>query len=267
MPEAAEVAKQGIWLNQWVGAELVSIQLDEKSKFFRKPIPGWNLLDFNKGYVIQNVFTRGKIIVICLITNKKEKLYITSHLGMTGFYTVKKSKHTNIWFSFANHPTLYFNDQRHFGNFTICENLTNIWKKNGPCLLTSALVRYGKLSIDSLNEHQIIINRKKWHSCFKKQEKEICDFLIEQKAFSGLGNYLRVDVLYKAKISPFRKIKDLSLSDIDTLYEKTMEIVYLSFKPNYHFKVYMQETDSLGNPVKTIKSKGRTIHYCPNIQV
>lgn len=181
MPEVIEVRKQVEKLQKWRGKEIVSIEYDEFSKFNKKEIPGWELLHFP--LKINDIFSRGKIIVfVC------ENLFITSHLGMSGFYTTNKGKHSNLWFNFGS-ERLYYDDQRHFGNFTICYDLSETWKKNGPCLLTSALVRYGKLKY--LNEHEKIINRKMWHNCFQESKKtvKICEFLLEQKRFSGIGNY------------------------------------------------------------------------------
>ena len=271
MPEAAEVAHQADFLKKWEGKTITSIQWDERSKFHRQPIPGWKQMVFP--VTIKKVFSRGKIIVFDLIN-----IYLTSHLGMTGYYSETKSKHSNIWFTFSTGEKLYFTDMRHFGNFTVSKDLKDIWKKNGPCLLTSALVRYQKLLPDQLNRHQVLINRKNWHKAFQiKTQKKLCDFLLEQDRFAGLGNYNRAEIMYRCRIHPEKKVKDLTKEQIDTLYEKTMEVVYLSYKckgPKNGYlsggclklAVYGQDHDPNGYPVERYKSKNRMVHYCPKIQ-
>lgn len=286
MPEAAEVARQGEFLKNWEGKTVKSISWDDTSKFSRHPISGWDSLVFP--LEIKKVFTRGKIIVFCFEIpsrgghdGSQGSIYLTSHLGMTGYYTTTTGKHSNLWFNFSDNTKLFFNDQRHFGNFTVSEDLKEIWEKNGPCLLTSALVRYGKISPEKLNRHQKLINREKWHQAFKvtgrQKNTKLCDFLIAQKRFSGVGNYLRCEIMYQARLHPEKTVISLTKQQIDQLYEATMETVYLSYKYNgpvngYHhdgcmvLAVYGKEKDPNGYPVKTIQSQGRTVHYCPKIQ-
>jgi formamidopyrimidine-DNA glycosylase len=279
MPEAAEVASQAIFLQKWENKVIVEIAWDEKSKFFKKPIQEWEILNFP--LKIDQIFSRGKIIVFSLSNSNKSKFYLTSHLGMTGYYSEQPGKHSNFWFKFQDKTKLFFHDTRHFGNFTVSRDLKKIWEKNGPCILTSALVKYGKVLPEKLNEHQRLINRKKWHEAFRvtsrQKQTKICDFLLEQKRFSGLGNYLRCEIMYYSKIHPNKTVISLSKDEVDRLYEITMKIVYISYKykgpvSGYHedgsmdMAVYGKDKDPHGYPVKTFQSKTRTVHFCPKIQ-
>ena len=42
---------------------------------------------------------------------------------------------------------------------------------------------------------------------------------MDQKVISGIGNYLRSDILWLSKISPFRKVKGVKKSDLKKLYK------------------------------------------------
>lgn len=42
----------------------------------------------------------------------------------------------------------------------------------------------------------------------------VADALLDQHVIAGLGNYLRADVLFVARVNPLRKIADLSLSEL-----------------------------------------------------
>lgn len=275
MPEVAEVARQAEWLQKYRGKTVTGLEWDEKSKFARKPISGYNLIRFP--LTIKNIFSRGKIIVLVL----NENLYIVNHLGMTGYWTTTPTTHSNLWLT-VDGEKLYFTDQRHFGNVSVTKDLFDCWKKNGPCLLTSALVRYRKVEREQLNSDQKIITRSEWHKAFqmtqRRNKTKICDFLLEQKSFSGIGNYLRCEILYKSAIHPEQTVITLIKEQINKLYEMTMETVYLSYKYNgpadgylsggrLPLAVYNRETDPYGNRVDKYVSKSRTVHYCPKIQI
>ena len=45
-------------------------------------------------------------------------------------------------------------------------------------------------------------------------EKTLPEVLMNQKKISGVGNYLKSEILYASKISPYRLIKDLTDSEI-----------------------------------------------------
>ena len=120
-------------------------------------------------------------------------------------------------------------------------------------------------------------------------DKEIGNVLVNQKVISGLGNYLRADVLWLSKISPFRKVKDLSESDLQKIFHNSKLLTWgeydrkeaikqhiisdsdkipADYKRN--FFVYMQKEDINGRVVKTDTlfegSQKRTIHWVPEVQ-
>ena len=99
-------------------------------------------------------------------------------------------------------------------------------------------------------------------------DKKIGIVLLNQKVISGIGNYLRADVLWLSKISPFRKVNNLSDLEIKNLYNNSkiltwgdydynnavkMDIIKKSTKiPSDYdrdFFVYYSDKDIYGNPV------------------
>jgi len=123
----------------------------------------------------------------------------------------------------------------------------------------------------------------------KNLEKEIGIVIMDQKTISGIGNYLRSDILYLSKINPFRKVNKLSDAEINTIFNnsklltwgefdkkeaKRLKILNKSTKlpEDYDrlFFVYNQDTDIHGN--KVIKkelyegSQKRFIYYVKEIQ-
>ena len=269
MPEGPELRIEADRLKKYINKEIISIKWNEKSKFFKKEINGLKLISYP--LKIKNIWTRGKVLVF-----ETENAYLVSQLGMTGFWTHINSKHCDLWFEF-NNSKLYFNDYRHFGNLTICKDLECIWKNHGPCLLSTALKKWDNISP---NTHQKIVNLKYYLEKLNNsriQNKKICIYLLEQKHVSGVGNYLRNEVLYLTKISPHRKLKELTLKEKEDLFNASLRVIYSAYKskgppngyyPDGKFKlmVYNQEQDFLGNKVVKEKIQNRTIHWVPEIQ-
>lgn len=111
----------------------------------------------------------------------------------------------------------------------------------------------------------------------------VAEFLLEQKYFSGVGNYLRADILYLCRLRPDRQMQSLSDADILNLYRYTRERMLLSYQHGgltmkdywdphgergvYPKIIYMTDYDPLGNPVRvdTI-GKDRKIYWVPAVQ-
>ena len=49
---------------------------------------------------------------------------------------------------------------------------------------------------------------------FKKKEKNIKNFLLDQKFVSGIGNIYANEILYYSKIKPIRKVKSFNKAEI-----------------------------------------------------
>jgi formamidopyrimidine-DNA glycosylase len=91
---------------------------------------------------------------------------------------------------------------------------------------------------------------------------------MNQKVISGIGNYLRSDILWLSRIDPFRLVKDLTEKEIKRIYQNTrlltwgdyhfkkavkLKIIKEDDKLPIHYKrnffVYDQKEDIYGNPV------------------
>lgn len=262
MPERAEVQVFCDALQKNFGeASILNIEyiggrfLKENQQPIRLPL---NNIEFN---------TRGKILFV-RSSDSNVNLYFT--LGMTGSFSPKQGKHSAIKFE-TSKGDFFFDDIRHFGTFRILNYFELENKLN-------------KLKWDPLKEEysQSIIDYIK-----KFSNKDICTILLNQDIFSGVGNYLRAEILYDSKISPFRKIENLTDIDIVNILKSTKKIVkesYLfggaslyTFKNfggvagNYfdQLKVYNKKTTPEG--FKVLKSKntmdGRSIYFCPDVQI
>ena len=61
-------------------------------------------------------------------------------------------------------------------------------------LLSSRYTEFRKNVLDNLDKTEF--------------DKAICEAMLNQKYFNGVGNYLRAEVLYRAGVAPFAKARD-----------------------------------------------------------
>ena len=120
-------------------------------------------------------------------------------------------------------------------------------------------------------------------------KKAIGNVLVNQKQISGIGNYLRADALWMARISPFRKVEDLSEAELERVYKNVRALMWGDYAPEdavrlgyiskdfkiphdygREFFVYRQETDLHGHKVEKKElyegSQKRFIYWVPDIQ-
>lgn len=217
---------------------------------------------------VKDIKCRGKFIYWEFSNN----WFMFNTFGMSGQYSTKEGKHPCFTFKFIDNTKLVFNDPRHFGTIKFTDNeqeLTDKLKKMGWDALQH-----------NLEKNLLFINNK-----LSKTSKPIAQVLLDQSIFAGVGNYIRAEALYEAKISPWRDSNKLSKDEVRNLCECIINVVKTSYahqgatiktyktafgeegKYSSLFKVYSKDIDPLGNKVITeISSEGRTIHWVPEIQ-
>ena len=108
---------------------------------------------------------------------------------------------------------------------------------------------------------------------------------MNQKTVAGVGNYIKAEVLWLSRISPMRKVEDLTESDILCLKRNIESVTRVSYESggatiksfygadgsagtySSRFLVYNQKRDPFNNEViKTKTPDGRTTHWVPEMQ-
>ena len=241
--------------------------------------------------IIDSVSRKGKQIFFKLLNSKREVMYLNSRLGLQGKWSNIKGNNTRFWLKLeridvpflkiklnehnsinviTTELMLYNDDSMNFGDI---ELLTNEQYVN----------KLEQLGPDFLNDY---IDPKLWYSKLKNgriKNKQICDFLMEQKYFSGIGNYLKSEILYHAKVRPDRTLNSLTDEEIYTLRNSALFIISESYKyggltiqsfwspegerGKYPRKVYDKEKDPNGYTVivSHLKDK-RTTYWVAEIQ-
>ena len=149
-------------------------------------------------------------------------------------------------------------DLRNFATFTILNEQT----------LQKQLDSIGP---DLLNEE---VKYDDFYEKVKKHPKnKIGEFLINQKYFSGVGNYVRCEALYESKISPFRLNKDLKDDEIKEIFKSTRNILKKAFSSlkddGKHIvkKVYKKSfTPKKEEVIRDKLEKTRNIYWVPSVQ-
>ena len=137
-------------------------------------------------------------------------------LGMSGQWTTTQDKHCHVMFKFSDELVLYFRDIRNFGTLNIVSKSELLDKK----LKTLGYDILSDTPLDQTLYLNIFYKRKDWN---------ICKFLMDQRYFSGVGNYIKSEALYIAKVNPFLTIKELSDSQLSSIYEAVREIAHKSY--------------------------------------
>ncbi len=137
------------------------------------------------------------------LLNKKKIKNITN----TSFYNLpylpKKHNHIEIKF---NNLKLVYNDPRRFGYFLYFENFNDLKKK---------FSHFGPEPFSNLFNINYIKNY------LKKKNKNIKNFLLDQKFVSGIGNIYASEILFLCKINPKKMAKNLT-------YKECYKIIHYS---------------------------------------
>lgn len=292
MPEIAEAHTMAQQISVISGQKILTIDIysDSTTKFSN--------LHLAKGKNVIDVFAHGKRVIIQLLDG-----IILTTLSMTGKWLLpcshlsenisycklrlgfgKEYKCTNVILDGKKRTTkvnrvkghIYFLDSRTWGSV---KYLTN----------DEYFSEISKLGPDPLNNE---LNFEYFHKAITKpsiNRRKVCKFLNDQAIIAGIGNYMRAEILYDAKINPFRSISTLTYEEIVRLYnsliitcERALESNGLSIsdtvgnyvtpgggKGTFQKRVYGDHPFCPnGHNIERVKNGSeQTIHYCPVEQI
>ncbi|XP_060545459.1 endonuclease 8-like 1 isoform X1 [Pantherophis guttatus] len=196
MPEGPELFLASRYINaECAGITFTGkVEKSEISKNLEVPFE-------SDGYLISAV-SRGKELKLTLSPLKREgskecPMDLVFRFGMTGnFKMVPVSdmpKHAHLRFYTQEKPprALCYVDIRRFGKWEV----DGTWQADrGPCVM---------LEYEQFRDN-VLRNLSD-----KAFNKPICEALLNQKFFNGVGNYLRAEILHRSKIAPFEKARTI----------------------------------------------------------
>ncbi len=282
MPEGPEVKIITEQLHSALVGQII-VECGASGRYLREPVEGWsevhprtrqaitkNLIKFPK--TIRSIQCKGKFIYWDL----GEEWYLWNTLGMTGAWKFATSdtidKHVTFIVLLQNGTEIHFSDIRHFGTLKFVKGLDKIQAKLqtlGPDLLA------GEITLDYVN-----------NLCQKYKFKTIVEILMNQKLIPGVGNYIKSEALYRAKISPWRQGGQMAKSDLQELLNQLLQVSQSSYEfrgntfKDYHdlngelgtfsqfLQVYKKKICPLGYTIKNEDTLDkRTSWWVPQVQL
>ena len=163
-----------------------------------------------KNKIVKNITRKSKYIVF----DFDNDFYVVLHLGMSGtLHVPSKEKITNL--SFYSNPflpekhnhviikfktfQLIYNDPRRFGYFKIMKSKFEF---------DNYFTRIGPEALDK-NFNFVYLKNK-----IKNRQRNIKNFLLDQKIVSGIGNIYANEILFKSQISPLKSVKNLTSTEL-----------------------------------------------------
>ena len=267
MPELPEVEIVRQSLDKKIKQKKVKkVIIRNRNLRFKIPL---NFANFLKNLKI----TRVKRFSKYLILNLSNNTYCLLHLGMSGtihlinnsnknsitntsFYNspFQPKKHNHVEIIFDDLKIIY-NDPRRFGFFELIKN-ADLLKK-----------RFSHLGPEPFDNK---FNKEYVYSFFKKKEKNVKNFLLDQNFVSGIGNIYASEILFLSKINPNKKVGLISKKDCKKIVINIKKVLFEAIKKggssirdfknisgikgNFQnsFKVYQQD----GQSCKRTKCKG-----------
>jgi endonuclease-8 len=128
----------------------------------------------------------------------------------------------------------------------------------------------------------IDIMSRKWDSdkafdaVSAKPRAEIADLLLDQALFAGVGNIIKNEVLWRVRLHPDTKVRDISVAELKDLITETKKFSRLFYKwrkvfsLRKHLDIYQKSVcPRCGANVKREKTgkRNRISHFCPACQV
>ena len=275
MPAGPEVKRSTNRLNQFFeGRELASIDFYDESYRAKQVRDDVDAFVESLPTKVKSVQCKGKFIYWTM-----ENGFIIFHtLGMSGTWRIqnKSPKHGRLSFVREDGKLIHYKDYRRFGTFKILN----------PEIAHGKLEdNLGKLLVpDILNEE---VSFDLWAERFRKvNHYNVTKAMMHQKVVAGIGNYIKAEALYIAKISPHRFVHELNDDELKRLYDASLWVIKASYDARgatirdyelpdgtkgdykFRFKVYSQRKDPLGHKViKEATADGRTTHWVAEVQV
>jgi len=269
MPELPEVET-----NKKILLSLVKDKIINNVDIFYNNLIKSNIDDFKKNIQnkrILNIERKGKFLLFFL----SEDFILLVHLRMEGKFTYNdyRVSSTSLIFNFKDNSKLFFNDTRKFA-FMYLDKKDKVLSLN---MLKELGIEANK--IEEIDYDNIIKKLSK--------NKPIKSLITDQKILAGIGNIYADEILYKSKINPLTKGKDLKYNDFINIFKNSNAILNEAIKLNgcsvHTFKVNQKKgsyQDKLlcygkeGEPCPICQTKFHKIFlnkrgttFCPNCQL
>jgi len=233
------------------------------------------LLSKLKDETVLSFNRRNKYIIL-----ETDNLWIVFHLGMSGQLVVRQKfeanyKHEHFTLEFEGF-SLALVDPRRFGGFAIYE------KSKIPHYVDIPLFK--SLGIEPFSKDYTLQALK---ILLASRKQNIKQFLLDSANICGIGNIYASEILFRSKVSPFKKSQEIKPLKIKSLYNNILEVLSFAIEKGgssisdfihvngqsgnmqNFYKVYARYNSPCfvcGNLIKKEKQFGRTTFFCSHCQ-
>ena len=290
MPELPEVETTVNQLKKKVlGRTFIDIWTDSP-KIIKKPETFGQFKKEIEGKKIQKVWRRGKNIIFDLSEEQSLLIHqkLTGHL-LLGYWIIddgcwksktsgvlgeKVNTYIHLLFTFDDGKMLALSDLRKFAK-------VELWKTK-ELLDSKGFKNLGPEPLDKS------FTFEKFREVLRNKKGKIKQVLMNQEIIAGIGNIYSDEILWRAKIHPFKDVSKLEEDNLERIYEEIKKVlseaVKLKGSSVADFRdiegkkgkfgrvidVYRKEGKKCprcGTIVQRKKIGGRSAHFCPNCQI
>lgn len=223
-----------------------------------------------QGRRVEGIGRRGKFLLLGL----SEGLEMVVHLGMTGGFRLEATPHTRAVFLLEG-GSLFFHDPRRFGRIWVVEK--------GAYREIPLLSRLGPEPLSEAFTFPEFLAR------LQGSGKPLKTLLLDQTLAAGVGNIYADEALFRARLSPFRRGREVSAEEAQRLFQALREVLAEAVAlggSTLSDRTY-QQPDGLpggyqerhavygraglpcprcGHPIHRQTLGGRGTHFCPRCQ-
>ena len=275
MPELPEVELVARFLDRIVsGRRIVAARLLRER--LAPDTPPRTFARHLRGAQIESVGRRGKHILAHLDNGR----VLITHLRMTGRFlylppAAPLPKHTHALFELDDNRRLVFTDQRHFGMMKVVpaaalhetKELRSLAPEPFSGEFTSAYLR----------------------AALARSRRTLKETLLDQKRVLGLGNIYAAEVMFLARVNPFKTAAQVSVARVPRLHKAILDVLgealahgstmnvdpenidgsYYGGGYESRWRVYDREGEpcpSCKASIRRVAHAGRSTFYCPRCQ-
>ncbi len=201
MPEGPEVRITATQLHELLADKTIQELNFVDGKYTMSFPEGYTEFDLCLPAKISSISCKGKTLYFTFESlATKQKIHAFHSLMMSGRWTKTWDKYCKWYIETTCGTTIWFSDPRALGTI----RFTSSQKEYERTI--------SRLGPDVLSPEMTTAVFKQL--CKKYSNRNITSFLMDQQVLSGIGNYLKAEILYAAQIAPTRKVNSLSSDDI-----------------------------------------------------
>ncbi len=269
MPELPELEiVREVLARRLVRRAIVRVTVDPKGgPIVVRDLSGRGFTTAITGETIERIDRRGKYLMMSLAPSR---LWLVVNPKLTGRFQLclpgeKKAGPVHVTFSFAQpEQELRYVDQKKMGQLYLTERLEAV-----PLF-------------DAMGPEVLAVSLAEFTSRLRSFRGEIKGILVRAEFLAGIGNAYADEILWAARLHPYRKRTELTAQEVQALYqamrnvlESAIEKVRLEMgeqvhlKPRDFFAVHMrggQACPRCGTAISSVTANQRITNFCRTCQ-